>query len=196
MKPRSENDILKNTLCQHDSSVFHFGIFLRFHQCLSRNISHIKNSSRNDLLLLLSFHFSSFGGETSRIHTFSLCSFRLSISSYMVHLKKIFTRQVSDSLLDSLATRRILMQTWKNLSEKIRNHSSIVLQEIQKRQPHKINNKKTPRYGAFFIVSLDRYRSYFIPGCNEIMVSAALHDNSGSDSIGGYGIRPRKRYNL
>lgn len=49
---------------------------------------------------------------------------------------------------------------------------------------------------VIFIVSLDRCRSYFIPECNEIMTGTAHHDDSGSDSIGGYGIRPRKRYIL
>ena len=62
--------------------------------------------------------------------------------------------------------------------------------------PRENNIKKLHFRGDFFIVPLGRSRSYFIPGCNEIISSTARYDNSGSDSIGDYGIRPRKRYNL
>lgn len=45
-------------------------------------------------------------------------------------------------------------------------------------------------------VPLDRYESYFIPGCNEIYMGTALVDDSGSDSTGDRSIRPWKRYIL
>jgi hypothetical protein len=63
---------------------------------------------------------------------------------------------------------------------------------------HANDAKKSPysseEYGDMF--PLYRKESYFIPDCNEIFESTALGDDSGSDSIGDYGIRPWKRYNL
>lgn len=39
-------------------------------------------------------------------------------------------------------------------------------------------------------------KSYFIPGCNERYLGTALISNGGSNSIGDYGTRSGKQYNL
>lgn len=61
----------------------------------------------------------------------------------------------------------------------------------------KNKNKKTPSFDDdLFTVPLDRYESYFIPGCMERYQGAAQISSGEPDSTSNCGTRTRKRYNL